>query len=178
MGFVTSTRVEKGRTPMPDGATRFRLSILAFDDPAGLWQAIGNLFDSGLTAGQLCLLGRPEMLDQLKMPDGSPGQIASENKRLLSTSDTQVRLDGTASLAARYGSDIGVLLERSGPTADSFAWMQDELSQKLANQAEAGAIILLVSAATAEQHAASARVLLKHGRNSLQTHEFWWPDAV
>lgn len=165
---------------MTDGAKRYRLSILAFDEPVGLGLALNDLFEHGITTMQIGLIGLPKTLDRLfkpvetrNAPDTSPPEIAA----LESSAKHLMRLDGDDRLAARYGSEIEVLLQRPSRRISGFDWMREELAGGLAEQAERGAIVLLVSAKTAEQHALSAKLLLRHGPHNLQTQEFWWPSS-
>ena len=168
---------------MPDGSKRFRLSILAFDEPVELGLALNDLFEHGITARQIGLIGLPETLDRLFEPMELPGELGKgpensspEIAALESSVKHLMRLDGDDRLAARYGSEIEVLLQQPSRRIGGFDWMQEELAGRLAEQAERGAIVLLVSARTADQHALSARLLLRHGPHNLQTQEFWWPS--
>lgn len=163
---------------MPRDATRYRLSILAFDDEERLWQAVRTLFSEGVTADQLCLFGLPDTLERLQPPVPPPDGNSQDLERLMTSSATRLALDGGTGLAARCGNEIAHLIEWREPGAGRFHWMQEALAKKLAHQTAAGAVALLVSAADPKQHERCARVLLRCGRHSLQTHEFWWPGAA
>lgn len=171
---------EESRTPMADGSKRYRLSILAFDEPVGLGLALNDLYDHGIATSQIGLIGLPETVDRLfeaVSPDERPVNSSPEIAALESSAKHVMRLDGDDRLAARYGTEIEVLLERPSRRISGFDWMQEGLAARLAEQAQRGAIVLLVSAKSADQHALSAKLLLRHGPHNLQTQEFWWPNS-
>ena len=160
-----------------DPVTRYRLSILAFDDTAGLAHAVGDLIGHGMEPGQLGVIARPHSLDALMVPGGLDPDIKRNILNLLAAPSLPLRLDDAADLVVRGGPGIRALLKQPQQDVGAFDWMQDERREDLARHAANGAVILLVSAATAEQHATSAGVLLRHGRHNLQTHVFTRPKT-
>ena len=160
---------------MCDAVTRYRLSILVFDEVADLARAIGELIGNGVEPEQLGIVGLRQSLDALAVP----GEVDAETKHvthLLAATDLPLRLDGAADLVVRGASGMRALLRQPQQPVGTFDWMQDERREALAGHAAKGAVILLVSAATAEQHAKSAGILLRHGRHNLQTHVFTRPN--
>ena len=162
---------------MCDGVTRYRLSILAFDDLAGLDHAIEDLIGNGVVPAQLCLAGLAKSLETLHVPKNLDHQAKSEFASLLASPDLPLQLDGLVEIVARSGAWTAALIRQPGAAMGTFDWMQEERRKELARHAANGAVILLVSAASAAQLAASAGVLLRHGRHNLQTHVFAWPNA-
>jgi hypothetical protein len=158
-----------------EGSATYRISILVFDTPSRLWGAMADLLDNGLSSDQFCLVGRPSTLEALKAPNELARSVGDKFSGQGSAQDTPIHMDGEGGLVARRGSPTLALFSRSAFASSCFDWMQEELSKKLVVHAEGGAIILMVSAFTAQQHALTGRILLRHGRHDLQTHEFTRP---
>lgn len=163
-----------------EGFTRYRLSILVFDEATGLWPAVDELLASGIAPEQFCIVASPATLAALEpaLTQNSNPRVPASIATLIRSTPYSLHVDGHGDLAAHCGSRMAGLFRRMGSVADDFGWMQNELSKKLALHAERGAINLLVSAAGAEQHSLIARVLLRHGRHDLQTHVFSWPSLL
>lgn len=157
---------------MCDEVTRYRLTILAFDDRAQFGQAIVDLIGCGLETGQFCLAGLPKTLDAIATPSGLDERASSAFAALLATADTPFALDAEAGLVARGGFRAKILLEAPDQAFGAFDWMQEARRRELARHGTNGAIILIVNAASAEELSASANVMLRHGRHTLQTHVF------
>ena len=164
-----------------DGLTRYRLSVLVFDEAAGLWRALAELLRNGISPEQFCLIASPDTLASLD-PRAAADEIGETGRdalsHLVAGERFALHVDGHDDLAAHCGVEMSSLFRRMGSIADDFAWMRNELGKKLAVHADQGAINLLVSAAGAEQHSLIARVLLRHGRHDLQTHVFSWPSPL
>lgn len=164
---------------MRDEVTRYRLSILVFDDAARLWRALSDLLEQGLTPAQVCLVGLRETLEELHLPEdhgrGNTDGVADQLAKVLQATEVRLRREGHADLAARCGAQTEALLGRSASTTGPFRWLRNELGKTLTAQAENGAVMLLVSASSAEQQSETARLLLRHGQHALKTHEFTWP---
>lgn len=156
---------------------RYRLSILVFEEPAGLWRAMAHLLQSGISPEQICLMGLPDTLTALRLPFPLDDPETLPLRHLLRKAPMTVRIGETRDLVAHCGSQMSALLSHSKSATLGFDWMQQELSQTLFDDAEQGAVVLLVSAANTEQQSTSARLLLRHGQHNLQTHEFLWPDS-
>ena len=171
---VIPTRSDKR---MGDEITRYRLSILVFDEAARLWRTLADLLESGVTAAQVCLIGLTERLQALELPrdmgPGTTGQLAA----ILYATQVRLPRQKHADLAARCGSQTESFLGRSASMSGPFRWLRKELDETLGPQSDTGAIILLVCADSAEQQSATARLLLRHGQHALKTHEFSWPQT-
>lgn len=163
---------DNGRDNAVSGGTiRYRLALLAFDDRARLSRAVADLLRNGLVAQQLAYVGRPATLELLGASEG----CMSSRATLVQSPEHAMRparLDEHGGVAARIGSNLLDLVVPADAAAASFGWMQESLRPQLAPQARDGAIILLVGAASAGQHALIARLLLRHGEHDLQMHEF------
>ena len=162
---------------MSDEVIRYRLCLLAFDDPARLWQAIRDLLEHGLEPEQFCLIGLPNVLEALEAPDGPDRQLSAGLAKVLEAPATTLHFDRSGEFMARGSDDMAALLRRPGSTIGTLDWMQKERASELCRHAENGAVILLVRSVTAEQHAHSGGALLRHGRHNLQTHVFVKPAS-
>ncbi len=157
---------------------RTRLSVLVFDEPTGLCQALVELLGQSIATEQLGFVGLPDTLDQLAQFASTPPAI----RKLLAGQQACDRLlcgaSRTNSLVEYCGAELARALGGADLVAGRFDWMDVSLSRRLADEAVRGAIVLIASAITAAQHAQIGRILLRHGRHDLQTHEFSRPPAA
>ena len=162
---------------MPEGMNRYRISVLVIDDRAGLCRVVGELLGNGIAAGQIGVLGIADTLDDMAEATATPPQL----RRLLTGDgrplDCLSRCWMPPHVDGRCASDLARVLALAGHSTCGNAWLGPAQARQLAAEAERGALVLLASAATAEQHARIGRILLRHGRHDLQTHEFSRPRA-
>lgn len=139
---------------------RHRVSLLPFDAGEQLWDAAEDLVLNGFSQQQFCVLGNLS-------PDrvGTP-QLLSE------ASIVQLRLSGDSTIEARCGSEAAVLFETPSPLHSAIEKTRQGLIASIETAVAHKRLILLVAARSAPQHTLGARLLLRHGRHALQTHEF------
>ena len=154
------------------GGTRYRISILAFEEATRLWRAAHVLLATGFSTAQFCLLGRSRIFESSDAsPAATPG-LSVELDSLLAAPPTRVRLAATDILEMRCGTVAGSLFTPIEQGIVEARWMRPDLAHGLATDVASGCIVLLVTSTTADQHALGARLLLRHGTRNLQTHEF------
>lgn len=162
---------------MPEGMNRYRISVLVIDDRAGFCQVVVELLADGLSAAQVGVLGAIKTLDDMVEAAVTPAEV----RRLLAGEWQPLGQPGGLAVPERVegrcGGDLGKVLASAGHGANGQAWMDATQARRLAGEVERGALVLLASASTAEQHARIGRILLRHGRHDLQTHEFSRPRA-
>lgn len=157
--------------------TRFRLCLLVLDDAAGLFRALAELTDLGLEPQQISLIGSQETLDALQVPGDLPFAMQNKLDQILKHKSLPLQIDGACRLAVRGSQPLSELLRTSG-SGDAFDWMQDHRRKEFCRHAAGGAVVLLVSTATANQLSSSATALLRHGQHNLQTYVFARPTAT
>jgi len=157
------------------GATRYRLSILAFEQASSFWRAAHELLLHGFNTTQFCLFGLPFVIEEQKAPPAKPLALAAELNGLLATPPTRVRLTSTDIFEMRCGELAERLFTHSEPGIVEASWMRPDLARTLVSDVASGCLVLLVTSITADQHALGARLLLRHGDRNLQTNEFSMP---
>ena len=161
-------------TSVPEEPTRCRVSMLAFDEPPRLWRAASDLFLNGIGACQLCLFGLPHVLIGSE-PPGLP-ELSDEFRhtfgRVIWRPRAKVRICDGATIEMRCGARASRLFTPVAESVFEARWLRAELSSSLATNVATGAVVLLVASETADQQALGARLLLRHGKRDLQTHEF------
>jgi hypothetical protein len=165
-----------------DGLIRHRISLLAFDEAKVLNGAAHDLMLNGFSPNEFCLLGacddRLECVRQSRGVDGLAHVLAG----LWAGPPYSLRLDGSAPIAMRCGGRAASLFEATdpvtGPQVVTPHWVRPGLSHSLALSLADDCIILLVASSTAKQHALGAKLLLRHGKHDLQTHEFSVRHAI
>ena len=156
---------------MNEGPKTVRLSILVFDDQGTLWRSIIELLRHGLAAEQICLVGIASSLAQLSLPENIDGPAGLELRSFLAAPYVPIRADDKGDIVGQCGSahkDSFAL----GTILTDFRWMDQKLRENLVLNARRGAVLLFVRATSPDQHAFVGRILLRHGRHNLQTHEF------
>ncbi len=156
---------------MNEGPQTVRLSILVFDDQRTLWRAIGELLHRGLDGDQICLVGFQDSLAGLALPDEAEASDNTDLSGFLRPNQVPIKTDGRANLVGRCGPPPPGSRAPCAIETD-FSWMDHQLSAKLITHARLGAVLLFVRAKNSEQHAVVGRILLRHGRHNLQTHEY------
>ena len=159
---------------MNEGLATYRLSILAFDTPARLWDAMAALLKKGVSSKQICLVAQSSTLNALAPPDGAEEPHSGTLQAIVEAPQVVVRFNTHGEFAARCNPQTLPQCGHSESGSTQFDWMHDELGKNLSDHAQRGAVILIVSAQGAEQHSAIATILLKHGQHRLQLHEFTW----
>lgn len=156
---------------MNEGPQTVRLSILVFDDQRMLWRTIGELLHRGLDGDQICLVGFQDSLAALSLPDEAEASVNADLSGFVRPIQVPIKTDGRTNLVGRCGTPPPG--SRAPCTIETdFSWMDHQLSAKLITHARLGAVLLFVRARNSEQHAVVGRILLRHGRHSLQTHEY------
>lgn len=149
--------------------------MLAFDEPPRLWRATTDLHLNGIRACQLCLFGLPHVLAELDPQTASDEDFKHVVSDIISQPPATVRISGNNAVEMRCGRRASILFTPVADRVFEARWLKPDLSHNLANDVFSGAVVLLVSSNTAEQQALGARLLLRHGKRDLQTHEFSTP---
>ncbi|MGE0767460.1 MAG: hypothetical protein AB7L90_13420 [Hyphomicrobiaceae bacterium] len=157
---------------MHEGPDTIRVSIQVFNDVTILWRSMVELLRHALTGDQLCLVGLPEVLAGLTLPANMAVPDRSRLAAVLGAPEVPARIGGSEPLVCRCGAAVPGHWRASGRLTADFDWMDQLLREKLIRHALGGDVLLLVCATGAEQHAQAGRILLRHGRHNLQTHEF------
>lgn len=152
--------------------TRYRISILAFDEATRLWRAAHELLLSGFSATQFCLFGLPLLFESSDAAPAATLGLSADLDGLLEGSPRRVRLAATDVLDMRCGTLADSLFTPIESGIVEAKWIRPDLAHSLATDVAGGCIVLLVTSITADQHALGARLLLRHGTRNLQTHEF------
>jgi hypothetical protein len=157
---------------VPDGATRCRIALLAFDQPPLLWRAASDLFANGFRPSQLCLFGSPHMMAELEPPVLGNDDFRQAFGDVISQPSARVRLLGAHTVEMKCGTGAWRLFKPVGDRTYEAEWLRPEFSISLASNVASGAAVLMLTSESAEQQARGARLLLRHGTYDLQTHEF------
>jgi hypothetical protein len=152
--------------------TRYRISILAFDEATRLSRAAHELLLSGYTANQFCLFGCPFLFESSNATPPATQALSVDLDGLLEGPTRRVRLAATDVLEMRCGTLADSLFTPIESGIVEAKWMRPDLAHSLATDVASGCIVLLVTSTTADQHALGARLLLRHGTRNLHTHEF------
>jgi hypothetical protein len=162
----------RSQAAVDDGLIRYRISLLAFDEPEVLVQAAHDLILNGFTASQFCMLGRStDILDAVRAHKGGDG-ISRGLADLWAEPQIHLKLAGNDPVAMRCGKRAASLFETVSPHVKTPEWIRPDLSHSISSSVSQGRTILLVASSSAKQHALGARLLLRHGKHDLQTHEF------
>lgn len=155
-----------------DGLIRHRISLLPFDEADVLSAAAQDLVMNGFTASQFVVLGQPDKLLAIDgvLGDGAamPGVLAD----LWLDPAGEIKLNGIGHIGIRCGSRAAALFGPAGRRQVQPDWMRPDLVSTITRSIQQGRLVLLVAAHSATQHALGARLLLRHGKHDLQTHEF------
>jgi hypothetical protein len=158
------------------GSTTYRLAIGAFQTSDALDASIMDLFASGLTTRDLCLIGtRQAFQDIVHEPADYAFHERSALLRARPLKPLAVKA-GDLELLATSGAAQRALLPEAGHNGRGLLLTGfvgsldhvDELTQELRRHA----IALLVSAPTLALQQRSSRILLRHSHHAVQTHEF------
>lgn len=161
----------RSQAAVDDGLIRYRISLLAFDEAEVLVRAAHDLILNGFTASQFCMLGSSDRLEAAHVQKGGDG-LGRALADLWSKPPSHLKLPGTQAVAMRCGDRAASLFETLEPDVKVPEWIRPELSRSISSSVGQGRTILLVASGSAKQHALGARLLLRHGKYDLQTHEF------
>lgn len=169
---VAAYHERRSQNPVEDGLIRHRIALLPFDDAEVLSAAAQDLVMNGFMANQFCVLGPADKLlaiDSGRRSDAAtPGILAD----LWLNPVGEFKLNGDRPVAMLCGHRAAALFGPTGRRAIEPDWIRPDLSRAIARSVEQGRLVLLVTAHSATQHALGARLLLRHGKHDLQTHEF------
>lgn len=184
----TAPDASRSQGAVEDGLIRRRISLLAFDEVEVLVQAAQDLILNGFNASQFCvfgpMIGMTGIFDIAAVPSsGDPssghglGRVLAD---LWAEPPCHLKLAGFNPVAMRCGRRAASLFEAIEPavkpsTAPQLVtpeWVRPDLSRSIGTAVAHGGVILLVASSSAQQHALGARLLLRHGKHDLQTHEF------
>jgi hypothetical protein len=154
------------------GGTRFRVSILPFEDANRLWLAASELIYAGFSAAQFGLLGSQQSFETCPSRLVLPTRLQLELDGLLAVPPIRVRLASGDVFEMRCGRSADGLFTALENDCVEAGWMRPDLARRLAIDVASGCFVLVVASTTAIQHALGARLLLRHGQRNLQTHEF------
>lgn len=153
----------------------FRLAIGLFSDVPPLRHVIADLAAQGLDQRSLCLIGSAVALSNGALTDGD-GEAASLYTALVRELRDFEGLFSSAALKASAGPLLDDLCELDLPKQGSYrprpGWLSDGQRRRLEHQLLNGSLVLIVSSETSEQQDASCRILLRHSRHGVQTHDF------
>jgi len=155
-----------------EGTTRYRISVLAFDEAGKLKLAAQELLLHGFNSAQFCLFGHSHLFVTLESISLSEGGGAREFDVFLKSPAVSLRLASTNMFEMRYGTFAGRLFSRIHDGSFEAPWMRIDVARGVESDAANGCLVLLVTSATANQHALGAKLLLRHGDRDLLTHEF------
>lgn len=162
----------RSQAAVDEGLIRYRISLLAFDEPDVLVQAAHDLILNGFTASQFCILGQSaDILDAVEAHKSGDG-ISRVLADLWAEPPGHLKLANTDLVAMRCGKRAASLFETVEPHVKTPGWIRPALSHSINSAVSLGRTILLVASSSAKQHALGARLLLRHGKHDLQTHEF------
>lgn len=152
------------------------LAVGVFDARPPLESAIAELHDEGFSARETCLMGTPRAFaDMVKPPvrpllprSGRPLYQRQRHHLPWLSNDDDLRILATSGILLRtLVAQAAAEHDKSLPAA---ARLTQELSAKLNDHFEQGAMALLVSAADHTHQSQGTRVLLRHACDSVQTY--------
>lgn len=172
----TAPDESRSQGEVEEGLVRHRISLLAFDDAGVLVKAAQDLILNGFTASQFCMFGpSSDLLDIANLPKGGDG-LGYALADLWTEPLCRLQLAGSQSVVMRCGSRAASLFEAVDlavePRILTPEWIRPDLSRSIGSSLAQGQTIFLVASSSAKQHALGARLLLRHGKHDLQTHEF------
>jgi len=155
-----------------EGTTRYRISILAFEEAGRFRLAAQELLLHGFNSAQFCLFGHSYVLSTIEHITYADEGPSSALEGLLTAPSCSIRLAGPETFEMRCGTFAGSLFSSIEKGLAEATWMREDLAQGIASDVADGRLVLLVTSVTADQHALGAKLLLRHGNRDLLTHEF------
>jgi hypothetical protein len=165
-------RMISGGMVLNNGGTRYRVSILPFEETYCLWNATAELLHVGFSAAQFGLLGSPRLFQSCAAAEISPLTVRRELDGLLATYPMRVKLTSVDEAELRCGRLAVALFGAADGEIADVKWMRPDLARSLAGDVASGCFVLFVASSSADQHLQGAKLLLRHGTRDLQTHEF------
>ena len=163
---------------MADENTHIRLAAGAFDVGAQLWAALHNFFEMEFDVDQLCLAALEETLTTTLHAASAP-IIVNQYVAELTDKMGSIRPFGVSG-AQLWASDwLFDALHPDQPLATSLndgRWMHPKQKAQLVDLIDQRHVVLGVRSLDLDQHKTATRLLLDHGTNGVQTHEFTIPQ--
>lgn len=164
------------RGDVPSAAPKTRLAITAFAIAANLVKTVEELEDAGFSRDQIGIAGLERAIAALHADarDRNTGLLAAL-LRLTEKSKPGLIYSGTDFVLVACGplwQSIGGLGANDGDRLVIASWMEPATRTEMTRQISNGAIMLVVRADTVDQQRRSARILLSHSSERVQTHEF------
>lgn len=157
-----------------DTAT-FRLAIGLFSETGPLANALAALLALGVAAGNLCLVGRTETV-KAALCDKGGNEAAADLRRLVE--HTKERLSPLGELTCAAGSGgfpahlCAACFSMSAARGSGLGWLSAPQSKRLQDHLDNNGLVLIVSSETPAEQDASSRILLRHSKHGVQTHDF------
>lgn len=158
------------------GAAKTRLAIAAFAHAANLVEAVVELERTGFGREQLGIAGLESSIAQLQA--GTSGRATGLLGELLRSAERATPafiVSGDDFVLVACGplwQNIGTMRGNAGDQLVIASWMDPATRAEMTRHICDGAIILGVRADTVDQQRRSARILLSHSSERVQTHEF------
>ena len=176
----TAPDASRSQGAVEDGLIRRRISLLAFDEVEVLVRAAQDLILNGFTASQFCVFGPLTGIFDIAAAPNSGDGLGRVLADLWAEPPCHLKLAGFDPVAMRCGRRAASLFEAVVPAVKPLTapqlvtpeWIRPDLSRSIGTAVAHGGVILLVASSSAQQHALGARLLLRHGKHDLQTHEF------
>jgi len=148
----------------------YRLAVGLFNESRVLASAIADLAAAGLSAGNLCLVGLTRVFE------GEPGIEAGNREAallgsLVKDAETCTGREGSK-LSVGTSSPVLQDLCKVPLSGSGRSWLGASQSERVWGHVAAGGLMLVVSSQTPEQQDASSRILLKHSKHAVTTHDF------
>jgi len=150
-----------------DAPITFRLAIGLFSDAAPLRDALSVMSDQGLASQNYCLVGTQG--DDSENANFSNDCLAGYFSRARSHVGFACRAAIDRAPSALCASCIAAPLTGNAPAS---WWLSPVQSQRLLDHLRSGGLILIVSSRTPAEQDATSRILLRHSKHGVQTHDF------
>lgn len=156
-------------------ATTFRLAIGLFSEIGPLGDALAALFALGVAQHNLCLVGLTDTM-RAALCDKDYGQIAAHLRSFVG--HTQERQSPLGALTCAAGSGgfpthlCAACFSLPAGGGTYLGWLSAPQSQRLQDHLGKSGLVLIVSSETPAEQDASSRILLRHAKHGVQTHDF------
>ncbi len=161
---------------MADAADSYRLAIAALEVPDPVRHAIDELCANDVSTHQLCLAGKPGTVETMRSTLSGKQSPADGALSLLLAVEPFDMVGNTMPIVATSGRLLTTLANSTvlsiAGTTNGNCWLPHDMRSRLFDRMISGDALLMAGPLSREQWIMSTRVLLRHSRHPVQSHEF------
>lgn len=156
-------------------ATTFRLAIGLFGEIAPLISALSALSTHGVMPRNLCLVGLTHTVRAALCSKDCDQSAADLRSFVEHTQERQSPFGGLTCAVGNGGFPAHLCAACFSAPASAgthLGWLSAPQSKRLQDHLDSNGLVLIVSSETPAGQDASSRILLKHSKHGVQTHDF------